>query len=374
MAIRRGTATALALALGIAAMATGAEAQSERAPRPLRLIGTTVGGGEDVPRRFVIDAVLTPGDEAFQSTVKGWLAPLPASPAPSDDASPTASSAEVEGVCVERRCAVTASLDGGKLSLTGDLEPATGAGAGRFKFEPEYDDKPHAEGAASFTPFKDTVPGLGALAAPGAVTGEELANLLAWNGSDSGSSAEGDDPPGDTERSGLAAWQGSNGGPATGLIFAADLETLRAGAASAQAAGGWTRIGDAAKGWSAGYPAKILTRATTAGGERRYESGDGKARLTVAELAPVDGDGFDALWEEAKTASEGKEDVNYSRVNRDFDIRWTDKGMVTAMVAHARDGALVRQTFTYPADQADAYLLWKDVLARSLRVADVAKE
>ena len=56
-------------------------------------------------------------------------------------------------------------------------------------------------------------------------------------------------------------------------------------------------LGDAAHGWTAGYPAAVLPKASRAGAEQRFASADGRAVLVVAVDPPLSNDAFDALVE-----------------------------------------------------------------------------
>lgn len=342
---------AFACLVSICLLAAAARAEEGR---PLRLLGEAPTATGSAPRRFFIDAVVKPGDAPFQSQVEGWLAALP----------PDIGSGEVTGSCVEKACALAVDLTDGKLSLTGDL--LAGPAEGKFRFE---DDQ---SGAARFTPLAGmAVPDVGELAPEGAVTAQELADLLAWNGSEGGfNNTDRSGPPSDFEREGLATWQGGSGRPMTGLILTADLQALRDGVRDAKARSGWTALSGA--GWSAGYPAALLPVASRNGTERRFASADGKALLVVSVEPARSGEDFDALVEAETADRAGIEDRGYTRVNGDMEIAFTEKGVRRSAAYHNREGAMARIVFTYPAG-AEAYQPFETLLTRSLRVTDEVK-
>jgi hypothetical protein len=326
--------------------------------RPLRLVGEAPSLGDQAPKRFIIDAVVTPGDAPFKSEVSGWLAALP----------PDIGSGEVTGSCVEDACAISADLDGGDLALTGPLIAKAGPITGKAKLG---DDGPTGE--ARFTILAGTTTELGELAGPGAIGAAELRDLLAWNGSPTGfSNAEGDGPPGDMEREALAMWQQSMGKPMTGLILVADLQALREAAKAEKAKAGWTPLGDAAHGWSGGYPAAILPQAARSGAEQSFTSADGKARLVVAIEPARSDEAFDAIVEEETADHAGREDVGYTRVNGDMEVSYTEKGVRTVKVWHARHDGMARLAYSFPAGD-EAYGKYETILARSLKVTDALK-
>lgn len=321
--------------------------------RPLRLLGEAASAKEPTPKHFFIDAVVTQGDEAFKSEIEGWLTALP----------PDIGSGEVTGSCVEKVCALSVDLDDGKLSLTGDLlNPAPGPG----KFHYDGDNQ---AGEARFTALSGTtVPDVGELAPDGVVTAAGLSELLAWNGGETGfNNTDQSGPPTSFERESLATWQGANERPMTGLILAAELQTLRDGAKAAKARLGWTPIGDAAHGWSAGYPATLLPVSSREGVEQRYASADGKALLVIAVGPPMSDEAFDALVDAETADKPGQEGRGYTRVNGDMEITYTLAGVRRVAALHNRDGGFARAVFTYPAD-SETYQPYETLLTRSLRV------
>lgn len=351
----RGSRIAILTAAGLVLSAGAALADEGR---PLRLVGEAASLGEQAPKRFIIDATVTPGDAPFKSEVSGWLAALP----------PDIGSGEVTGSCVEDACAISADLDDGDLALTGALVAKWGPITGKARFG---DDGP--TGAVTFTVLNGTATELGELAGPGAIGSVELRDLLAWNGSPTGfSNAEDDGPPGDMEREALAMWQQSAGKPMSGLILVADLQALRDGAKAEKAKAGWTPLGDAAHGWSAGYPATLLPQKSAAGAEQVFASADGKARLVVAIEPPRSGEAFDAIVEEETADHAGREDVGYTRVNGDMEVSYTEKGVRTIKAWHSREGGLARLVYSFPAGD-EAYARYDTILARSLKVTDALK-
>ncbi len=358
----RAATVALALAGVLVLAGTGAPARGEDNPgRLLRVIGES-SAPAPASRRFIIDARLKPGDAPFQSTVAGWFAAL----------APDTGSGEIEGSCVESRCALSVDLDAGKLGITGDLAGAGPPGAGRVSIKGE-DDKAASQGDVTFRPITGPVPDVGDLARPDAISAWDLSELLLWNESQGGFSNADKDWPDSFERGVLAEWQGVNDRPATGLILVADLAAMRSAAAAAKAKADWKALGEAALGWSAGYPAALLPKASQAGGERRFESADGKASLVVSIGPAMSSEAFDAVWEQTKARAEAGESQGYTRVNSDYEISWSDKGVNYVAAAHSRDGGVARMTFSYPASQADTYDPFKLILPRSLRVTDTLK-
>lgn len=345
------------LSIATGALALWAGVAGAQSASGLRLIGDAQGLPEGAPRRFVLDLQIAPGDAPFKREVSGWLAALP----------PDVGSGEVSGSCVEDACAVSADLDDGKFSFTGPLT-APGPVAGKAR----YGDG-DTTGQASLRRLSGPIPELGELAALDAITAADLRDLLMWNGAATGfSNAEGEGPPGDFERGGLAVWQGSHERPPTGLILTADLQALRDGAKAEKARGGWTTLGDPARGWSAGYPALLLPQASRSGAEQRFASADGKAVLVIAIEAPRSDEAFDALVEEETASRPEREDVGYTRVNSDMEISYTQKGVRTLTAYHARRGGFARVTFTHPADD-ERWSLYDDILIRSLKVTEALK-
>ena len=345
-------ATAFALALNVQTPS----ARADSAPQLFRLTGAAPDAGDPVPKTFVIDALIKPGDSEAQSSIEGWFA---ASQEP-------AASGEVTGTCVERKCALTAELDENKLTFTADF-----GGASPFAAHVSVKtdrDKTARQAAATLTPLKGPIEGLGALADPDAVQAAELDELLMWarqtarNGFVSGQ----DEPPDGFQRGSLATWQQAKGRLATGLIFVSDLTELRADAAAARKAAGWTALGEPAHGWSGAYPAALLPKAGAAAGEQRFASADGKAVLAVAIDPPMSSADFDAYTDKL-TGEDGRKDAESTRVNGDMDMRYEKAGLVTVGAYRNRDGGMLRMVFTYPADRAEALAVFEPLLQRSLK-------
>ena len=356
--------TYLVAALVTGAVLCGFDALAESGSvRTLRLIGAAPDAHDPIPTAFVIDAQLKPGDGEFQSTLEGWFAAI---------AEPTASG-EVTGTCVEKHCALTVDLDGPKLSLIGDFVDAAGAVPARFVLKDDQD-KPGQNGAAMLKPLTGEVPGLGALAAPDAIDEAGFVDLLMWAHETVGSGSAPTDPvPDSFERGTLATWQREKGRLATGLIFAADLDQLRAERAAAVKSAGWTPLGDEAHGWSGGYPATLLPKADPAGAEQRWTSADGKARLVVAIDPPMGSDAFDAFVESSTADRAGRDHVNSTRVNGDLEFRFEEGGVVTVAAYHNRDGGLARLVLTYPNARSDAFEPFEVILQRQFKVGDDLK-
>lgn len=350
-------------ACGLALLAAPALAQPDPPPKVVRLIGETAGPAP-LPRRIVLDLQVTPGDAAFHDTVEGWLADVsPDGPGDGEG---------FQGECVEGRCTFSVDLDAGTLALVGQIDGA-GPSDGRVILKEQYEEKVLGQGTIRLTPVRGAIADVGELAAPDAVSSRELADLLIWNGSSAGFGDDSDEWPDSFERDALKDWQTENQRPGAGLILVEDLKLLRANAQAAKAEAGWSTLGSAGEGWTASYPAKVLTKGSGAGGEHRFESADGKARLVLSLGPGLDSDGFDAFWEKTKTDSDAFDRSGYSRVNNDFEISWRDKGVVTYMVAHNRQGGLATMVFTYPEAQEDTYDRFKTALGHDLKVSDRVK-
>ena len=327
---------------------------------PMRLIFQAPLAKSPVPTRFVIDARTEPGDGEFQTTVKGWFAALPPDPP---------ASGEVEGTCVEARCGLKVSLDDGELNLTGDFGAAQ-PGVGRYRLAGSGD-TPGAEGAVNGGVIAGPIVGLGELAPQDAVSGPELLDLLAWNGSESGKQFGADDPkapPEGFERESLAVWQGAKGRPMTGLILAGELDELRAGAQTARRAAGWTAIADLGPGISAAYPATVLPHLKNLAAVRRFETVDGHAWLEIATGPALNSEAFDALVDRLTADDPARKDVNYTRVNDYLELRYEKTGQVTLAVYHSLPRGLVRLEFAYPAAQAARFEIFEGPIDRAFQV------
>ncbi|HEY3695344.1 hypothetical protein [Phenylobacterium sp.] len=335
-------------------------ADAQPAGRPLRVVAEAVSSIGGLHPRFVIDAVVTPGDSAFHSDVRGWFAALP----------PGAGSDTIEGACVEAQCALSGSLAVGKMALSADLAGDGPPAAGRLILSDD-DGRKIGESAMRLTPVTGPIPGLGELAAPDAVGAVELADILMWNGSPPGFSNGDDGPVSWLQRQALAEWQASHAHPANGLVLTADLVELRRQADKAKAAAGWAAMGDPARGWTAGYPAALLPRAVPAGlGEKRFTSADGQAVLAVSVGPPLSGPAFDAFVEGQVADRPGVENRSYTRVNGDMEITYEEKGQVVSAAYHNRTGGFARVEFTHPVARKQAFAAFDTILPRSLRVTD----
>jgi hypothetical protein len=368
--MRHSLAIVLGAALATLACAAWAD---DPPPKPLRLLGAAPAAPPPdanampnptatAPTAFVIDAVIKPGDTEAQSTIEGWFAAI----------QEPAASSEATGSCVDTHCTITVSLEGGKLTLTGDYG---GPGGGPARFTVKDDDgKVLQSGTATLTPLAGDVPGLGALAAPDAINEADMDDLLVWAGQQgTGGSGPSDPVPSTSQRQSLASWQGDKQRLATGLIFAADLDQLRADRTAAQKAAGWTPIGDPAHGWSAGYPAAALPVVSQAGAETHFASADGKAVLVVAIDPPMASDAFDAFVEKTTADRAGRDQVNVERVNGDLDMSYREGGVITVASYHNRDGGLGRLIFTYPAKRDKDFDQYTPILQRQFKVTDDLK-
>ena len=359
--MRLGSAAAFGLALSLCAGA----ALSQPAPpaKTMRLTGAAPSASDPAPKALILDIQVKPGDSDPQTTLDGWFA---------SSAEPAASG-EVSGSCVQTRCVINAELENAKLVLTGDFGDAAGPVAAHFVVKDD-DNKTLQEGDATLTPLTGPVAGLGPLAAPDAINEIQLDDLLLWSDQRvSSGSPPSDEPPSGSQRESLAAWQEQKGRLATGLIFAADLTELRADAEAARKKAGWTPLGDAAHGWSAGYPAAILPKASRAGAEQRFTSADGKAVLVVAVDPPMTSDAFDGFVDKVSADRDGRSDVSTVRVNGDLEMGFQEGGVVTAAMYRNREGGLARVVFTYPVAAREAYDPYESIVGHSLVVTDDLK-
>ena len=349
--------TVLSLVLATASVARA----DEPAARPLRLMGALQTQGTLV-RNFVIDAWVKPGDGDNQSTVEGWFSGL-------EDDPPHGA---IEGSCVENHCALSATTSSGKLNITGQLLEPKGPIAARFTAKDD-DDKVMGQGSATLNPLTGPIPVLGPLVAPDAVRAPEFVDLLVWNQLNAPSGDMSDGPIGEMERDTLADWQSNQSRPGTGLLFVSDLETLRAGAAAARKAAGWTALGDKAHGWSGGYPAALLPRASRAGAAQRFSSTDGKASLTFVVEGPMTEAAFDALVERETGDHPERSEVGYNRVNGDMDVHYQQAGVVHVLAWHNHEGGLARMEFTYPTAASETYDAMGGIIASTFRASDDLK-
>ncbi len=343
-----------AVAIAALAWAGAAEAQVELEPgRPLRLIGEMANPPDTAPQRFVIDARVIEGEEPFQSSIEGWFASL----APID-----AGAGEIEGTCVQERCAVSVNLEVGELGITGDF--ARGGGQGQASLKQEWSEAPPTPPTpVRFTAFSEEAPGLGRLAPRGSIGAHELSDLLAWTGTDLGFSNLDDEEPDGRERRGLADWQLANGRSPSGLLLEGDLAALKAEADAARRAAGWTKVEGAP--WAAGYPSAVLRPV----GVGRFASPDGRAELVWALDAPMNEADWDALVERETADREADEDRSYTRVNDDLELAVTRAGARHVFVWLNRPGGLARMAYRYPVGD-EALARFEPVLLRTFRLPD----
>jgi hypothetical protein len=359
--MRTGLAAAFALALSLCAAA--ALAQPPTPAKTLRLTGAAPSAADPAPKTFIIDVQVKPGDSDPQTTLDGWFA----------SSSEPAASGEISGSCVQTHCVLNGELENAKLVLTGDFGDASGPVVAHFVVK-DNDDKTLQEGSVTLAPLAGPVAGLGVLAAPDAINEVQLDDLLVWNDQRvSSGSPPSDEPPSGSQRESLAAWQEAKGRLATGLIFTADLTELRADADAARQKAGWTPLGDATHGWSAGYPAAILPKASRVGTEQHFTSADGKAVLIVAIDPPMTSDAFDAFVDKISADRDGRSDVSTVRVNGDLEMSYAERGMVTAAIYRNRENGLARVVFTYPVAARETYDPYETIVGHSLVVTDDLK-
>jgi hypothetical protein len=360
LAMRSPYAVGLILALLLSGGRAAADPDTDR---PLRLSGAAPDAQDPMPKTFVIDARIKPGDGDYQNVIEGWFAGV-AAPALYGQAS---------GTCVETHCALTVSVVNGKLAIVGDFAGAAASGPARFVLKDD-EGKVVGSGTATLGPMSAPAPVLGALAAPDAIDEADLDDLLMWSQQAVSSGSPPTDPyPSEHQHEAVADWQQTQGRLATGLIFAGDLAQLRADRAAAEKKAGWTTFGDAAHGWSGGYPAALLPSASQAGAERRYASADGKAALVTAIDPPMSSEAFDAFVEKFTNDQPGRKDVNTTRVNGDLEARFEEHGVVTVAAYHNREGGLARLVLTYPANRDDAFKPFEAIVQRQFKVGDDLK-
>ncbi len=346
------------------ALTGGAQADESSPGTVLRLIGDAPALGQEGPAHFVIDARVTKDEGETHGEVKGWFTTLP----------PQSTSAEVEGSCVDRTCELTVDLSVHKLTLSGEMIGLSGKTQGRFKTSDNDPGLPlPAAGAVSFTPFTDTVPGLGELVKPDGIGSWALDDLLQWAGVTRTFGDDDDHPIKDYQYEHLQSWQQSNSLEATGLLLTSGLAQLTTQRAAARKAVGWVTLGGRDLGWSAGYPALLLPKASRAGVEQRFASVDGKASLIIAIDPPLSNDDFDALADKLIHHPEpGRTNHDYTRTGPDMEVSSVEAGMVTSTVYYNRETGLARLIFTYPeGDKPFADI--DPVVGGSLRVTDALK-
>jgi hypothetical protein len=353
----------LAITLAALVLAGAARAQDEDAGRPLRLLGEAPAIGVAGPTRFVIDATAKKGFDAGETDVEGWFA---ATSPPAPNSPYETASGSLDGKCLDGHCVLTAQIEDHKVILHGDLIGAAGAVQGRFEVAGELPADQLTKGAASFTPFTDTVPGLGVLVAANAVDSRALDDLLLWAGIEPAFFDDGVHPMEGFQREHLAQWQRNNNRPGVGLLFAADLALLESQREKAQKDAGWTPL--SGSGWAAGYPAALLPNASRNGSEQRFASADGKASLVVAIDPPISDDDFDKLVDKlTNLPSKG-----YTRVGPNMQISTVEAGKATSTYYYNRPGGLARLVYTYP-DSDNPYSAIDLIVSRSLRVTDALK-
>ena len=219
--------------------------------------------------------------------IKGWLAALP----------PETGFTFIAGFCHQGEACTLAFYRGARrIRFTADLLGAQAEIAGRFEISAGRGE-PASEGAATFTPFADVLPGLGTLVPLDAVDSPGLNDLLLWNAPTAVLNVSAG-PIDEVDRELLAQWQAAQHRPGTGLLLTSDLAELTRHRAAQQKALGWTVIAAADKGWSAGYPAALMHPVAGTATEQRFASADGNAHLTIALDPPVDQAGLDGMIEQ----------------------------------------------------------------------------
>lgn len=351
----------MAAVLGLAlAAASAPRAEAEPAARPVRVVVESVNLIGGLQPRFVIDGMITPGENLFHNEVQGWLAALP----------PGSGSDTLEGSCVEAQCALTAALSSGKMALSADLVSAGPPAMGKLILSDD-DGRKIGESPMRITNITGPIPGLGVLAPVNAVGAVELSDILMWNGSPTDFSHVEDGSVGWLQRQALAKWQGDQKRHANGLILKDELAMLRSRADKAKAAARWAAMGGPSQGWTAGYPAALLPRAEVVNRwSKRFSSADGRAVLLVAVQPPMAAKAFDAFVAQQTAERPGVTNRSFTRVNSDMEISYQEDGKVISSAYHNRERGFVRLEFSRPIEGGKVYEPFDMILPRSLRVTD----
>jgi len=340
-----------------AMLTAGSALAGEDAAGSLRLIGNapTMGAGE--ARRFVIDARVTKRNGSPE--ISGWLAALP----------PETGYTFIAGWCrAGEACALSFYRETRHIWLKGDLLGSQAEIQGRFEISAGRNGEA-SEGAVTFTPFTDVVPGVGTLVKSDAVDSPGLNDLLLWSAPDAVLNVTAG-PIDGADRELLAAWQVSQGRPGTGLLLESDLALLTRHRAAQQKALGWTSIAAPDRSWSAGYPAALMHPLASPGTEQRFASNDGKASLTITTDPPVDKAGLDRLIEDLIEDPEGKRtNMHAGGIGPDQAISYVEHGKMITQIYRSRKTGLTRLTFTYP-PRNKIYADIAPVVSLSLFVAD----
>jgi hypothetical protein len=344
--------------VGLALALAAAPAAAEEAPAPKRWLGELAGLPEGAPRRIVVDAAQSPGYEAFETRLEGWLAVL----------EPALGGDDFDETCVSDRCAITAGLDAGELAIAADLGgEAAGPVEGRYTYT--ANGEAPMKGTVRFTPIAGPPPGLSAFAPPDAVSAQQLSAWLDVLGFEQGFTNDFEDgPPGDRERRGLAQWQAARERGGGGLILTDDLIALRTEAEAERYRMFWQNI--QGRGWSGSYPAGILENASGAGPDgvgRRFTSAKGDAYVEFTAEPPMSEEAWDAFVEARTADREGRESRGYTRVNDDMEVAYTEGGMNVSEVYHRREGRVVRMVLSYPASEVEAWTVTEPAAVRAFR-------
>jgi hypothetical protein len=352
----------LAAAATLHAVPASKAAPTAPGSRPLRVIAEATSPIGDAKPRFVIDAVLTPGDSPFHSDVQGWFAALP----------PGSGSDTIEGSCVESQCALSGNLASGKMALSADIAGRT-LGVGRLILTDDEGRKV-GESPVRFSALFGPIAGIGELAPASAIGAVELSDILMWAGAATGFSNVEDGPVGWLQRQALAEWQASHSKPANGLVLRDELALLRREADRAKKSAGWSAMGEPENGWTAGYPAALLPRKVfTMPGEKRFTSADGQAILVMAVDPPMSPADFDTFVARQVADRAGVKNRSYTRVNGDMEITYEEDGQVISAAYHNRPNGFARLEFSHPIAKRATFAAFETILPRSLRVTDELK-
>jgi len=312
--------------------------------------------------RFVIEAEVDSDDNWAHSDVKGWFSALP----------PKTGSGALEGHCEGERCVLSVDLDPGKVKLSGDLMAASGAGKGVLEASDEQEQQSPVKGAATFGPIPNAIPGLGEQVKPDALDSLAFADLLLWA---AGTTSIGDDDShaiDDNQFESLEAWQRQNNRPVIGVLFTGDLDLLTRQRADAQKAVGWVALGGPGRGWSAGYPSKLLPEVSRVGAEQHFTSADGKATLVIAIDPPLSDEDFSAFSDKQTQDRPDRSENNYNRSGPDLNISYVEKDRAVSAVYFNRKGGLARLIYTYPKG-GNPYADANSEVTLSLRATDDIK-
>jgi hypothetical protein len=357
--------SSLTLALGILVLAEPAAAAPGDASS-VALLGEAPSLAPSGPQRFVLYLEIVEGEKGEKSQASGSFSGLP----PSTD-----SGLITTGACAGKHCDLSVQLDSVQFDLHGDLAGLAGSTEGAFEITDHGAEGAAAKGAVTFKSLPDAVPELGERVKAEALTGPKLRELMIWNGMSVAFNGDGAESFDDLQGDDIATWQDQNHRPKTGVLFTSDLAAMTDQRDKAQKAAGWTPLGEAAGGWTAGYPAVLLPQVSRAGAERRFSSADGKALLVIAVDPPLSQADFEAL--EASLHSDGDPATGESHHNligtgNDVRIDYTVNGKAVTKIYRNREGGVARLVYTCP-DGDNPFADIAPQVTNSLTISDALK-